>query len=39
MTIIFLYYEDDDLFLKFISNNLKLFLVKNSLIKHKNKNS
>ena len=31
----FLYYEDDDLFLKCISNNLKLFLVTNSLIKHK----
>ena len=31
----FLYYEDDDFFLKCNSNNLKLFLVTKSLIKHK----
>tara|TARA_Y100000768_G_scaffold3134_1_gene2293 strand:- start:7478 stop:8350 length:873 start_codon:yes stop_codon:yes gene_type:complete len=31
----FLYYEDDDFFLKCNLNNLKLFLVTNSLIKHK----
>ena len=31
----FLYYEDDDFFLKFKSNNLKLFLVTESFIKHK----
>ena len=31
----FLYYEDDDFFLKCISNNLKLYSVTSSLIKHK----
>ena len=31
----FLYYEDDDFFLKCKSNNLKLFLVTKSFVKHK----